>query len=142
MAARLGASYVDGDDLHPQANIAKMSRGEPLSDDDRWPWLTLVGRALAGDGVRIIGCSALKRRYRDQIRQEAGGPVTVIHLAGSQAVIAARMASRTGHFMPTGLLTSQFAALEPPGTGEDAVTVDIGQPFDAVIDAIVAGLGA
>lgn len=75
LATRLGATYVDGDDLHPPENIARMSRGEPLTDDDRWPWLTLVGRRLAApDGVLIIGCSALKRRYRDHIRNEAGRP--------------------------------------------------------------------
>ena len=140
LAIRLGATYRDGDDLHPKANIAKMSRGEPLTDEDRWPWLALVGRSLRGDGVHIVGCSALKRSYRDQIRREAGGPVTFIHLAGSQSVIAARMAARTGHFMPPALLASQFAALEPPGPDEPAITVDIDQPFEAVIDAILAGL--
>lgn len=77
LAARIGATYIDGDDLHPPANIARMSRGEPLTDDDRRPWLTLVGRKLADPGgILILGCSALKRRYRDHIRAEAGAPVT------------------------------------------------------------------
>jgi gluconokinase len=93
LAARLRATYIDGDDLHPPANIAKMSRGEPLADDDRWPWLTLVGQKLANpDGILILGCSALKRRYRDHIRNEAGAPVTFVHLSGSRELIAARMA--------------------------------------------------
>lgn len=140
LAARLGAAFFDGDDLHPATNIAKMSRGEPLTDEDRWPWLTQVAEALQGDGPRIVGCSALKRVYRDHIRQGAGGPVVFVHLAGARAVIEARMRARTGHFMPPALLDSQFATLEPPGADEAAVTVDIDQPFDAVIDAAVAGV--
>jgi gluconokinase len=140
LAIRLDATFSDGDDLHPKTNIAKMSRGEPLGDDDRWPWLTLVGRALSGEGIRIAGCSALKRAYRDQIRRAAGGPVTFIHLAGTQAVIAARMAARKDHFMPPSLLASQFATLEPPGPDEDAVTVNIDQPFDAMIGQILSML--
>ena len=142
LAARLGVAYRDGDDLHPPENVAKMSRGEALTDDDRWPWLTKVGRALADSkGPLIIGCSALKRSYRDHIVREAGGPVGFLHLAGSRAVIEARMKARKGHFMPPALLTSQFAALEPPGPDENAIAVDIDQPVEAVVDAIIARLG-
>jgi len=140
LASQLGAEFIDGDDLHPAENIARMRRGEPLTDEDRWPWLTQVAQALQGGGPRIVGCSALKRVYRDHIRQGAGGPVTFVHLAGARAVIEARMRARTGHFMPPALLDSQFATLEPPGADEGAVTVDIGQPFDAVIAATLAGL--
>ena len=141
LARRTGALYSDGDDLHPRENIEKMSRGEALTDTDRWPWLTRVGERLAGaTKPLIVGCSALKRIYRDHIRQEAGGPVVFVHLSGSRAVIAARMGTRTGHFMPTTLLDSQFAALEPPGPDENAVTIDIDQPLDAVVDAILAAL--
>lgn len=140
LAARLVAGFKDGDDLHPAANIARMSRGEPLTDEDRWPWLTRVGEGLHGDGIRIVGCSALKRRYRDHIRRVAGGPVTFIHLAGARDVIAGRMQARVGHFMPSTLLDSQFATLEAPGPDEGAVTVDIDQSLGAVIDAIVAKL--
>lgn len=131
-AAAIDARFVDGDDLHPPANVAKMSAGLPLTDADRWPWLTRVGAVLTGNVV--VGCSALKRVYRDRIRAGAG-PVRFLHLAGSCGVIAARMAART-HFMPLGLLDSQFAALEPLGLDEDGVTVDIDQP----LAAIVAGL--
>lgn len=141
LARRIGATFADGDDLHPPANIAKMSRGEPLTDTDRWPWLARVGTALCGDGLRIVGCSALKRSYRDEIRKAAGGPVTFLHLAGTQAVIAARVAVRKDHFMPSSLLASQFAALEPPATDEDVVTVEIDQPLDGVIASALAGLG-
>ena len=134
-AAAIGGRFIDGDDLHPPENVAKMSAGVPLTDADRWPWLTLVGATLTGDVV--VGCSALKRAYRDRIRAVAG-PVRFLHLAGSKAVIAARMAARPGHFMPLGLLDSQFAALEPPGPDEDAVTVDIDQSLDAIVAALLA----
>ncbi|MDZ4096387.1 MAG: gluconokinase [Paracoccaceae bacterium] len=146
LAPRLGARYLDGDDLHPAANIAKMSRGEALTDADRWPWLALVGRALAGaalpDRAMILGCSALRRAYRDKIRAEAGHDVCFIHLVGSQQVIADRMAARAGHFMPSALLASQFATLEPPAPDETAISVDIDQPLGQVIDHILAQLGA
>ena len=141
LAARLGATYLDGDDLHPPENIAKMSRGEPLTDEDRWPWLTLVGQRLAApDCILIIGCSALKRRYRDHITQEANGPVTFVHLSGTKALIAARMGARSGHFMPTSLLDNQFATLEPPTADENAVTVDIDHPLETIVDDIVTRL--
>lgn len=141
LAARIRANYLDGDDLHPPENIAKMSRGEPLSDEDRWPWLTVVGKALAKpDGILILGCSALKRRYRDHIRDEAGAPVTFVHLSGTKALIATRMSSRAGHFMPTSLIDSQFAALEPPAPDENAITVDIDNTLEAIVETIAAGL--
>ena len=141
LAAQIGASYADGDDLHPPANIAKMTRGEPLTDADRWPWLAAVGQALARGDHRIVGCSALKRSYRDKITAAAGGPVTFIHLDGSHAVIKRRMEARTGHFMPPSLLVSQFATLEPPAPDEDAVQVDIDQPLPDIVAEIVAQLG-
>ena len=142
LATRLEATYLDGDDLHSPANIEKMSRGIPLRDEDRWPWLTLVGQALAApDGTRIIGCSALKKAYRAHITREAGGPVTFVHLSGTPETISGRMNARQGHFMPPELLASQFAALEPPGPEENAISVDIDQPLDAIIDDIVARLG-
>ncbi|GAA4167841.1 gluconokinase [Shinella granuli] len=141
LAGRIGANYLDGDDLHPPANIEKMSRGEPLTDEDRWPWLTLVGRTLAQPGgTLIIGCSALKRRYRDHIAREARGPVTFVHLSGTKELIAARMAARAGHFMPTSLIDSQFAALEPPAQDENAMTVDIDDTLESIVDRIAAKL--
>jgi gluconokinase len=141
LAVRLGAAYLDGDDLHPTANIAKMSRGEPLTDDDRWPWLTLVGQSLANpDGVLILGCSALKRRYRDRIREVAAAPVAFAHLSGTKALIVARMNARSGHFMPTSLVDSQFAALEPPAGDEGAMTVDIDRPLEQIVDDIIKQL--
>ena len=130
--------YRDGDDLHPAENIAKMSRGEPLTDTDRWPWLALVGQALRAPG--ILGCSALKRAYRELINDRAGGGVVFVHLSGSRKVIEGRMRARTGHFMPPALLDSQFATLEVPAPDERAVEVDIDKPLDAVVAEIVLKL--
>lgn len=141
LGAALGLCYRDGDDLHPPENVVKMAAGVPLTDADRAPWLADVGAALAHDAPLIIGCSALKRRYRDQIRATAGDAVTFVHLSGSRAVIEARMAARQNHFMPVSLLDSQFAALEPPQPDELSLSVDIDQPLDRVVDEIVAGLG-
>ena len=143
VAEQLSAIYSDGDDLHPPENIAKMSAGTPLNDDDRAPWLELVGQRLGqSDRPILVGCSALKRIYRDQIRTAAGGPVTFLHLDGTREVIEARMSARTGHFMPVALLDSQFAALEPLQDDEQAVVVDIDQPLDAVVTACVHGVHA
>jgi gluconokinase len=140
ISARTGIAYRDGDDLHPAANVEKMRSGIPLTDEDRWPWLDQVGRELADKAPLIIGCSALKRVYRDRIRALAGGPVTFVHLAGSRDLIAGRMAQRTGHYMPLSLLDSQFAALELPQPDEGALTADISQPLDALVDGMVKGL--
>ena len=139
LAARLGLNYRDGDDLHPPENVAKMRAGMPLTDGDRWPWLDRVGQVLLAEAPVIVGCSALKRAYRDRIRTAAGGPVTFVHLAGSQEVIAARMALRQGHYMPLSLLDSQFAALEPPAA-EEAITVSIDQPLEALVADILRQL--
>lgn len=139
MAARLGRPYRDGDDLHPALNVEKMRQGIALTDADRWPWLDLVAAELAQDAALIVGCSALKRIYRDRIRAGAGGQVTFVHLAGSRDLIAARMAERAGHYMPLSLLDSQFAALEPPGMDE-AVTVSIDQPLNAIVSQVLADL--
>ena len=141
VAAALGVPYRDGDDLHPAANVDKMRAGLPLTDDDRWPWLDRVAGVLRDGAPVIVGCSALRRTYRDRIRNGAGGPVRFVHLAGSRAVIAERMALRTGHFMPLSLLDSQFAALEPP-TADEALTVDIDQPLAVLVAAIAADAGA
>ena len=141
LALQLGVTYRDGDDLHPAENVAKMRAGEALTDADRWPWLDLVAQDLAARAPVIIGCSALKRIYRDRIRASAGGPVTFVHLAGSRAVIEARMAARQGHYMPVSLLDSQFATLEPPGSDE-ALRVDIDQPLAAIVVVIAGHIAA
>jgi gluconokinase len=139
LAERLGVAYAEGDDFHPPANVAKMSSGQPLTDEDRWPWLRSLAdwvRAHVAGGV--LTCSALKRKYRDLLCS-AGTPVWFLHLAGERAVIAARLATRSGHFMPAALLDSQFAALEPLGPDEPGLVIDI----DVNLEEIVASaLGA
>lgn len=141
LAQRLNIPYRDGDDLHTPQAVEKMRQGTPLTDDDRWPWLDRVAQTLAAEAPLILGCSALKRTYRDRIRASAGGPVTFVHLSGSRDLIASRMAARTGHYMPTSLLDSQFAALEPPGPDE-AITVDIDQPLTSLVNTILTQLEA
>lgn len=136
LAARLGIPYRDGDDLHPPGNVQKMRAGTPLTDDDRWPWLDRVAATLTDEAPLVMGCSALRRIYRDRIRARAGGPVRFVHLAGSRAVIAARVAARHGHYMPLSLLDSQFAALEAPGPDE-ALTVDAELPLPDLIATIL-----
>lgn len=140
LALRLGVSYRDGDDLHTAESVAKMRAGVALADADRWPWLDRVAAVLRDEAPVIVGCSALKRAYRDRIRAGAGSPVSFVHLAGSRAVIEARMAARTGHYMPVALLDSQFAALEAPGPDE-AITVEIDQPLQGIVAVVLRGIG-
>jgi len=141
LAACIGGIYVDGDDLHPAANVAKMSAGIPLTDADRWPWLDKIGQCLAlADDTVLIGCSALKRIYRDRLREVVGEPVCFLHLAGTKETILKRLQARRDHFMPPALLDSQFAALEPPGADEQAITVDIDRPLDVIVAGIIASL--
>jgi gluconokinase len=139
LAAVLGCGFVDADDLHPPENVAKMAAGTPLEDSDRWPWLARVAEVLTNPPV-VVACSALRRSYRDHIRQTTGQPVCFVHLAGTDALLAKRLEARAGHFMPPALLASQLATLEPPGPDECAITVRIDPPPEAVLAAVVAGL--
>jgi gluconokinase len=126
LAQRLRVPFVDADTLHPPDNIAKMAAGEPLDDDDRYPWLEKVGRWLADHRGGVVACSALKRKYRDQLRAHCP-QVQFLHLRGSPELIASRLATRSGHFMPAALLQSQFDALEPLGADERGVVIDLGE---------------
>jgi gluconokinase len=137
LAERLGARFIEGDQLHPPANVAKMAVGIPLSDDDRWPWLDAVGSALAGSAPVVASCSALKHAYRDRLRSQAQSSLHFLHLAGDRAVLAQRMAERPGHYMPVSLLDSQLATLEPPGAGE-ALTLPIDMPLPAMVETAIA----
>lgn len=139
LSARLGIPYAEGDALHSPQAVAKMRAGVPLTDADRWPWLDRVAQVLHDRAPVILGCSALKRSYRERIRAGAGGAVTFVHLSGSRDLIAARMAARSGHYMPLTLLDSQFAALEPPGP-EEAITVDIALALPDLIETILSRL--
>ena len=138
---RLGWELAEGDDFHPPANIAKMSAGTPLDDDDRWPWLDAIGAwadGRAGLGG-VVSCSALKRSYRDRLRAAAPG-VVFVHLAGDRALIEDRMAHRQGHFMPTALLDSQFATLQPLQADEAGVAVDVRGTPEEITDRAARAL--
>ena len=135
LAQRLRVPFADADDFHPEANVAKMSAGHALNDEDRYPWLDAIGDWLAehcGAGG-VMSCSALKRKYRDQLRKHCP-QVGFLHLSGSPQVIGRRQASRPGHFMPASLLASQFDTLEPLEADEHGVVVDVDQDIDAVVE--------
>jgi beta-N-acetylhexosaminidase len=143
VARELGVPFLDGDSLHPVENVAKMAAGTPLTDEDRWPWLATVGTELAkaGDRGLVLACSALRRSYRDAIREQA--PDTVfLHLHGSKEVLRARTEGRTGHFMPPALLDSQLATLEPLDADEAGIVVDIAAPVNEVVAEALAGIAA
>jgi len=143
LAARLGWRCEDGDKYHPAANVAKMSAGHPLTDEDRWPWLQAIAdeidRTCKQDERAVVACSALKRAYRD-VLVHGRSDVRIVFLNGTQELIAGRLAARKGHFMPPGLLTSQFKTLEPPQPTERPITVSIDAPVEAIVDAIIRQL--
>jgi gluconokinase len=139
LAQRLRVPFADADDFHPPANIAKMTAGDPLNDDDRYPWLEAIGEWLAQrcEHGGVMSCSALKRKYRDPLRRHCAD-AEFLHLAGTPEVIGRRQASRPGHFMPASLLASQFATLEPLGADERGVTIDVDQDIDSIVETYVA----
>ncbi|GAB2937415.1 gluconokinase [Rhodococcus aerolatus] len=143
LAERLGVVAAEADEFHPEANIEKMRAGHPLDDDDRAPWLAAIADWLAeqvdAGRAAVITCSALKRRYRDTLRG-AGPEVVFLHLAGPEEVVAERMGGRRGHFMPTALLDSQYADLEPLGDDEGGLTADVTRPVADIVDDAVRAL--
>lgn len=142
IADRLGVPFVDADSLHPIANVEKMASGTPLTDTDRWPWLAKVGRVLAeADGGLVVACSALRRGYRDAILAEAP-EVVFVHLTGSREVLSSRLEGRSGHFMPAGLLDSQFATLEQLDADEPGVVVDIAPGIAEILTDAVSRVHA
>ena len=140
LAARLGWPFYDADDFHPEENVAKMARGEPLDDADRAPWLErlrrLIAEHLQGERSGVLACSALKERYRDTLAA-AGAGVAFVFLQGSAELIERRMLERSGHYMKAGLLASQFEALEEP---EGALTVEVTASVDEIVARVVAAL--
>jgi carbohydrate kinase (thermoresistant glucokinase family) len=142
LAAALGARFIDGDDLHPEANKAKMSAGIPLDDSDRWPWLDLVSKALAEEVFEtsgesftgtVVACSALKRVYRERIL--AGAPNTFfVHLDGSREILEQRLGARSGHFMPASLLDSQLATLETLGADEPGCVLNVEDSISQLVE--------
>lgn len=141
VADAMNFPFVDADSLHPLENVRKMAAGTPLDDDDRWPWLDLVGHELATTKAKgiVMACSALKRRYRDAIRTKAPDAI-FLHLDGSIEVLGARIEGRSGHFMPASLLASQLAALEPLESDESAVVIDVAGTMTEILDEAVAGI--
>lgn len=142
LASQLGWAFLDADDYHPAANIAKMHQGVPLTDADRKPWLDALRRLVDAEVARaesiVLACSALKHAYRDYIREDVPGSVRYVYLSGSEELIRQRLAARTGHFMSPALLHSQFETLEPP---EDAIRVDITPPPETIAADIRKKLG-
>ena len=138
---RLGWDLIEGDDLHPVANRDKMAAGVPLTDEDRQPWLETVADWIGGQinagRAGVVTCSALRRRYRDLLRTDA---TVFVHLHGSRELLAERMAARKDHFMPTSLLDSQLATLEPLEPGERGLVVDIDAPNEAQVQEIIERL--
>lgn len=144
LAKRLGCRFVEGDQLHPAANVKKMADGTPLTDDDRWPWLEIIGRELqsarsAGEDI-VVTCSALKNIYREKLRSAGGEPLYIVFLKGSPELLASRMGARKGHFMPASLLQSQLATLESPEGEANVVTVDIDATLPEIVEDAIGKL--
>jgi gluconokinase len=143
LAERLGWRFADGDDFHPKANIEKQRAGQPLTDDDRWPWLQAIADEIdrvTADKL-VVACSALKRAYRDLLLH-GRDDIRIVYLDGSRELIAKRMAARKNHFMPPTLLDSQFKTLEIPGPDERPITVSIDDDVDGIVSAIIKQLPA
>jgi len=141
LARALGVAFIEGDDLHPVRNVERMAAGIPLTDDDRQGWLLAIAARLrdaqrAGVGL-VASCSALKRRYRDLLRSAGDPDVRLVYLQGRKSLLAERMATRRGHFMPPGLLDSQLATLEEPSPDERAFVCDIRETADAIVADLV-----
>ena len=141
LAKSLGLEFKDGDDLHPQSNKSKMASGIPLTDEDRWPWLDLVGLTLSMPGGAVVACSALKRSYRERILQGAPDAVFV-HLSGDRELLMQRLGNRKNHFMPASLLDSQLATLEPLGDDEVGITVSVGGDELEILNAVLGQVRA
>ncbi|MCU1642198.1 MAG: gntK [Nocardia sp.] len=149
LAVALGWDFLEGDDLHPAANIAKMAAGQPLTDDDRRPWLEAISQWMSGQIASgrsgIVTCSALKRSYRDILRHSMidhpEGVLTFMYLSGSRDRLEHRLATRTDHFMPPGLLDSQLDTLETPTADEEIITIEIGPPPSEIAATALAAIG-
>lgn len=142
LARRLGAAFAEGDDFHPLQNVTKMSAGHPLTDADRWPWLATIRDWLAeqhaAGRAAVAPCSALKRAYRDLLRE--AGPVQFVHLTGTPELLAGRIRGRAGHFMKPEMLASQLAILEPLSPDEPGIAVDVADSPERIADTVVAFL--
>ena len=145
LAEALGWPFADADGFHPAANVAKMAAGQPLTDEDRWPWLDAIaahiGASRTAEQPVVVACSALRRAYRERLR--AGhGDLIFLHLSGAPEIVATRQAARQGHFMPPSLMASQFATLEDPAAEADAVIVSVSASLHEVVAAALEQLAA
>ena len=144
IAVRLHCEFRDADSFHPPANIAKMSSGQPLTDEDRWPWLRAIaawiGERREKGETGVVTCSALRRVYRDIVTAQQSADVRLVYLKGDFDLISARLAARKGHFMPPALLKSQFATLEEPAADEHALAVEIDASPEEIAERVVKGL--
>ena len=144
LSASLGWTYAEGDAFHSAANVAKMASGHPLTDDDRWPWLRAIGswmdEQIAANKPSVVTCSALRRAYRDLLRE--GRPeVTFLHLAAGEVLVADRMSHREGHYMPSSLLHGQYDTLEPLGSDEPGVSISVEGTAPEVLRRAIAAVG-
>jgi gluconokinase len=141
IAEALKFPFLEGDTLHPESNVEKMSAGIPLTDEDRWPWLDKIGIELAkAENGLVVSCSALKASYRKRLREQAGGPLAFIFLDGSVEVLRSHMSKRRGHFMPVSMLDSQLSTLESPVGEALVLRQDISRSIDEIVTASVAWL--
>jgi carbohydrate kinase (thermoresistant glucokinase family) len=139
LADALELPFLDGDDLHPAINVAKMASGVPLNDNDRWPWLDRCADAMLAEGGSVLACSALKRSYRDKIR-ETVSDVIFVHLDGSKELLLDRLANRTGHFMKKEMLVSQLATLQKLEMDEAGFVFDVSLPEQELVEQITEAL--
>lgn len=144
LAEALAVPFLEGDEYHSVSNVQKMAAGIALDDDDRWPWLESLGRAIgaavARHGQVVATCSALKLAYRERLRQSAAVPVLFVCLRADVALLGSRIGTRSGHFFPPALLSSQLVALEPPDPSEGALCLDSGEPMESLLAAVRAAL--
>jgi len=144
LAAAAGCPFLEGDEYHSPESVQKMRAGTALTDDDRWPWLERLGRAIATavteHGIAVASCSSLKRIYRDRLRATIAVPVCFVLLEASRDELTRRMTHRAGHYMPVTLLDSQLATLERPGADELAITIDASLPVEIACRQIADGL--
>ena len=144
LARRLNIEFLEGDELHSPQNVARMAAGVALTDEDRQGWLQAladrIAAARADNRALVVSCSALKRSYRDRLRQ-GDAQLRLVHLTAAPALLAARLGARQDHYMPPSLLASQLAALEAPAADEDALVLDAAQAPEAIVDSIVTRLG-
>jgi len=146
LAGAIRCPFLEGDEFHSPESVQKMHAGTPLTDDDRWPWLDRLGRAIgasaASDGIAVASCSALKSIYRDRLRTSIAVPTHFVLLDPSRAELERRMAARKGHFMPPTLLTSQLDTLERPQPDEHALTLDGSASTAEACEQVIAWLRA